>query len=102
MMDFIAALPLSHGFSVIMVVVDRLTKCAHFGALPGAFNASKVADLFTSMVVKLHGFPSSIITDRDKVFMSKFWQKLFEISGTTLKHNSAYHPQTDGQSEVVN
>lgn len=54
------------------------------------------------MVVKLHGFPSTIISDRDPIFMSKFWGKLFELSGTMLKHSSAYHPQIDGQSKVVN
>lgn len=101
-MDFITHLPFSHVYSVILVVVDRLTKAAHFGPLPTGFTATKVDKLFTDMVVKLHGFPSSIISDRDPVFLSKFWAELFKLSGTSLKHSSAYHPQTDGQSEVVN
>ena len=101
-MDFITGLPFSHGFTVILVVVDRLAKSAHFGALPTHFTASKTAVLFTDMVVKHHGFPRTIISDRDSIFLSSFWKKLFELSGTTLKHSTAYHPQTDGQSEVVN
>ena len=101
-MDFITGLPVSRGFSVLLVVVDRLTKSAHFGSLPTQFIAVKTADLFVDMVIKIHGFPTSIIFDCDHVFLSNFWKKLFELSGTTLRHSTAYHPQTDGQSEVVN
>lgn len=101
-MDFITRLPLSRGFEVTLVVVDRLSKSAHFGALSSQFTAIKTVNLFADMVVKLHGFPSSIISYRDPIFMSSFWQKLFELSGTQLRHITTYHPQTDGQSEVVN
>lgn len=101
-MDFITHLPLSRGYSVVMVVVDRLTKAAHFGALASGFTAGKVAKLFIDVVIKLHGFPSTIVSDRDPIFVSQFWAELFKLSGTSLKHSSAYHPQTDGQSEVVN
>ena len=71
-MDFIIGLPASKGFEVILVVVDRLTKSAHFGALPSQFTASKTTTLFADLVVKLHGFPNSIISDRDPIFMSNF------------------------------
>lgn len=102
-MDFITHLPLSHGYSVILVVVDCLTKAAHFGPLPTSFTEAMVAHLFTDTVVKLHDFPSSNIFDRDPIFLSHFWAELFKLSGTSLKHSSAYHhPQTDGQTEVVN
>ncbi|VFQ58328.1 unnamed protein product [Cuscuta campestris] len=101
-MDFITGLPPSRGFTVIMVVVDRLTKYAHFGTVCAGYDAPKVAQLFLEVVVKHHGFPVDIISDRDSVFMSLFWRELMRLSGTTLKYSTAYHPQTDGQTEVTN
>ena len=76
-MDFIIGLPPSNGCSVIMVIVDRLSKFAHFIALPTDFTTKKVADLFVQNVVKIHGLRQSIVSNRDKVFTSKFWQELF-------------------------
>lgn len=101
-MDFITGLPLSNGSTVILVVVDRFSKGVHLGPLPTNFTAYKVADLFVSMVCKLHGLPKSIVSDRDPIFISWFWSDLFKFSGTLLRMSSSYHPQTDGQTEVMN
>ena len=85
------------------MVVDRYSKYAHFGPLSTSHTAGQVADLFVSMVVRLHGIPHSIISDRDPlIFTSQFWKKVFELMGTKLRMSSAYHPQMDGQSEVLN
>lgn len=97
-MDFITGLPSSQGYTVILVVVDRLSKYAHFAPLRSSFTAVQVAEIFLTTVVKLHGVPQSIVTDHDKVFTSAFWQHLFKLQGTSLKMSSSYHPQTDGQS----
>ncbi|KAJ1377421.1 Ribonuclease H-like superfamily [Sesbania bispinosa] len=101
-MDFITGLPLSKGFSVIFVVIDRLSKFAHFAPLRSTFTTPQVAEVFLNTVVKLHGIPSSIVSDRDKTFTSSFWRHLFKLQGTSLRMSSAYHPQTDGQSKALN
>uniref|UniRef100_A0A2N9FIE8 Integrase catalytic domain-containing protein n=1 Tax=Fagus sylvatica TaxID=28930 RepID=A0A2N9FIE8_FAGSY len=95
-------LPNSNKHSVILVVVDRLTKYVHFIPLSHPYTAAKVASLFMHHVFKLHGLPSSIVSDRDTAFTSIFWQELFIKQGIELAMSSAYHPQTDGQTEVVN
>lgn len=101
-MDFIDGLPLSGGKNCIMVIVDRFSKYAHF--LPSAhpFSALQVAKLFVNQVYRLHGLPLSIVSDRDKVFTSQLWQELFRLARVSLNMSSAYHPQTDGQTEHVN
>ncbi|GJS46028.1 putative mitochondrial protein [Tanacetum coccineum] len=95
-------LPSSHNKIVIMVVVDRLSKYAHFMALQHPFTASIIAQVFLDNVYKLHGLPESIISERDKVFLSHFWQSLFKVLKVQLKLSTAYHPRTDGHTEVVN
>lgn len=101
-MDFITGLPNSKGKTTIWVVVDRLTKFAHFIALSGTYTAVSLASIFMKEIYRLHGLPKTIVSDRDPIFVSHFWRELFKQMGTKLLHSSAYHPQTDGQTEVVN
>lgn len=91
-MDFITGLPKSEGYSVIMVVVDRLSKYGHFFTLKHPYTAKQVAEVFIKGVTKLHGIPKSIISDRDPLFLSHFWSELFRLQGTQLKMSSSYHP----------
>jgi hypothetical protein len=91
-MDFMTDLPKSRNKSVIMVVVDRLSKYAHFYALQHPFTASMVDQIFMDQVFKLHGMPHSIVYDRGPTFTSNFWQELFNLHGTQFHLNTAYHP----------
>ena len=104
-MDFVEGLPKSHMQSVVlvvMVVVDRLTKYSHFRALSHPYTAAKVASVYLQYVFKLHGMPSTIVSDRDPIFNSYFWRELMRLQGVALTMPSSYHPQTHGQTEVVN
>jgi hypothetical protein len=101
-MDFIIGLPKSGNKSVIMVVVDCLSRYAHFFTLQHLFTTSMVAQIFMDHVFKLHGMPHSIVFDCDTTFTRNFWQELFKIQGTELHLSTTYHPQIDGQKEVVN
>ncbi|KAL4033109.1 hypothetical protein IC575_006195 [Cucumis melo] len=102
-MDFITGLPRNlRGFTVIWVVVDRLTKSAHFVPGKSTYTASKWAQLYMSEIVRLHGVPVSIVSDRDARFTSKFWKGLQTAMGTRLDFSTTFHPQTDGQTECLN
>jgi transposase InsO family protein len=95
-------LSVSNGYSVILVVVDIFTKYANFYPLKHPFTANSIAVVFLDNVMKLHGIPKTIESDRDKVFKSAFWKALFSALKVKLQMSSAYHPQTDGQTERVN
>ena len=101
-MDFIEGLPVSGGLNCILVVVDKFSKYARFIPLSHPFTAMQVALHYMDSVFKLHGFPLAMISDRHKVFTSTLWQTLFKLTGIELRLSSAYHPQTDGQTERVN
>jgi transposase InsO family protein len=100
--DFIEGLPKSKGCDCILVVVDKFFKYAHFIPLDHPFTALQVAKVYMDQVFKLHGLPSVIISDRDKIFTSTLWKELFRLTGTELQMSITYHPQTDGQTERVN
>jgi hypothetical protein len=100
-MDFITGLIKLGNKLVIMVVVHRLSKYAHFYTLQDPFTVSTVAQIFMDHVFKLHGMLHSIVYDRDPTFTNNFWKELFKLQGTQLHLSTTYHPQTDGQMEVV-
>ena len=84
---------------MVWVIVDRLTKCAHFIPLKTGFTMEKLAQTYVEEIVRLHGIPLSIVSDRDPRFVSRFWKSLHEALGSKLQFSTAFHPQTDGQSE---
>jgi hypothetical protein len=100
--DFIEGLSKSQGYSVILVVVDRLTKYAHFMVVKHPYTTANIAQLFMDNIVKLHGIPQTIVSDRDTIFVSSFWKALFKLYKAHLHMSSAYHPQSDGQTERIN
>ncbi|KAJ9556981.1 hypothetical protein OSB04_011595 [Centaurea solstitialis] len=99
-MDFVTKLPKTKkGHDSIWVIVDRLTKSAHFLPIKESFSIDRLAQLYVDEIVMRHGFPISIISDRDSRFTSRFWQSLQAALGTSVDLSTAYHPQTDGQTE---
>ena len=84
------------------MIVDRLTKVAHFIPVRTTYGGDRLAKLYIERIVKLHGVPKRIVSDRGTQFTSRFWSRLHEALGTKLDFSSAYHPQTDGQTERVN
>jgi hypothetical protein len=101
-MYFIEALLKVHGKSVILTVVDRFSKFAHFIPFRHPYTTYSVARGFFNDIVRLHGLPESIVSDRDLVFTDIVWKNLFKFSGVALKMSTAFQPQTDGQSEAAN
>jgi hypothetical protein len=102
-MDFIVGLPnTSQKHDSIWVIIDRLTKMAHFIPVHTTYSAKKYAEVYLDQIVRLHGVPKTIISDRGAPFVTRFWEQLQSALGTKLIRSSAYHPQTDGQTERVN
>jgi hypothetical protein len=102
-MDFIVGLPKTQsGYDSIWVIIDRLSKVAHFIPVKSNYKGLKLAELYIARIVCLHGVPKKIISDRGTPFTSKFGEKWHESMDTKLNFSSAYHPQTDGQTERVN
>ncbi|KAJ0495282.1 putative nucleotidyltransferase, Ribonuclease H [Helianthus annuus] len=99
-MDFITKLPKTRkGNDTILVIVDRLTKSAHFLPIKETYSSNMLAQLYVDKIVALHGIPVSIISNRDTRYTSHFWKSFQQSLGTRLNFSTAYHPQTDGQSE---
>jgi hypothetical protein len=102
-MDFIVGLPRNQsGYDSIWVIVDRLTKVAHFIPVKTTYSGPQLAELYMSRIVYLHEVPKKIMSDRGTQFTLKFWKRLHETLDTQLRFSFAYHPQTDGQIERVN
>jgi hypothetical protein len=102
-MDFIVRLPLTpRKHDSIWVIVDRLTKTAHFIPVHTIYSAERYAEIYIDLLVRLHGVPKTILSDRGTQFVARFWAQVHESLATKLIHSSSYHPQTDGQTERVN
>ena len=99
-MDFVTGLPRTQkGNDSIWVIIDRLTKVAHFILVKTTFGGATLARIYLKEIVRLHGIPRKIVSDRGTQFTSKFWTSLQKAMGTKLNFSTANHPQTDGQTE---
>ena len=101
-LDFVEGIPKSQGYELILVIEDRLAKYSHFVPISHPYSIAKVASLYMHYIFKLHGMPTSIMSDKDAIFTSLFWSELFRLQGTNLAMSTAYHPQTNGQTKIVN
>jgi hypothetical protein len=102
-MNFIVGLPrTSRGYNSIWVIVDHLTKSAHFIPVSTTYSVRQYAELYMLHIVCYHGILKTIVSDRGSIFVARFWEQLHECLGTHLIQSSAYHPQVDGQTERVN
>ena len=101
-MDFIKPLPISEGYDSILIVVDRLTKMSVFLPMKTTLTSPQLADLLIREIFTRHGLPSSIISDRGLKFVAKFWQSIMDKLRIKLNLSTAFHPQTNGQTEQVN
>ena len=100
---FVTGLPKTYrGNDAIWVIMDTLTKVAHFIPIRTTYRADQLAQLYVSRIVSLHGVPRTITPDRGSIFTSTFWSRLHQALGTALKYSTTYHPRTDGQPERVN
>jgi hypothetical protein len=101
--DFIVGLPRTQsGYDSIWVIMDRLTKVAHFILVKTTYSRPQLAELYMLRIVYLHGVPKKIMSDRGTQFTLKFWERLHETLDTQLRFSSAYHPKIDGQTKRVN
>ena len=102
-MDFIVGLPRSRaGNDSIWVIVDRLTKSTHFVPVKTTYTVDRLVWIYIQQIVRLHGIPESIVSDRGSTFTSRFWRSFQDALGTDLDYSNPFHPQTDGQTERVN
>jgi hypothetical protein len=102
-MDFIVGIPTTQSsYDSIWVIVDQFSKVAHFIQVKTTYKGAKLIELYIARIVCLHGMPKKIVSDRGTQITSRFWEKLHEEMDTRLIFSSAYHPQTDGQTERVN
>ena len=101
-MDFVEGLPKSNNKDVILVIVDRFTKYAHLLTLSHTFTVQDVITIFMENIFRLHGLPTVIVSDSDRIFTSNLWQALFKSLGVNLHLSTAYHPETDGQTKRAN
>jgi hypothetical protein len=99
-MDFVLGLPVTTGgLNAVWVIVDRLTKVARFIPMKNTWSMEKLAEAYANDIIRLHGVPKDIVSDRDPMFLSHFWVALQEAFGTKLKLSTAFHAATDGQTE---